>query len=414
MLGNFFTKWFKTVGISQAIVAGVFLGIGFIVPLLWWLAILGIAWSVHVLLTVTATKKVLGTFFVVWFIKYLFSLVWFFSTYPIEWIGIDSSGAQISLIIFYWVTSALWLALGGVVCALVLRLLLKVSIFSKMLWYLLIPIVWLAGELAGAYIFSIFTAGPGSFLQSYFSFGMTGYLLGFTELGIYMAGAMGVYGLSIGVATLGTGLYYGIGVSKKPQRFFGVAAIGLLTFVLLIQFVPRTHHTLDTTVIGIDTAFNSSLLNNQAGATIKKEAITSAVKAAMSLSPTAVLLPEDSRFSDSQFDMNLPVQAFSYFQFLYHDSQTILIDSGRTTTEAGKTILRANIFDGVNHTVWQFDKQYLVPQGEYVPYLYSTLLRLLGYGQIIDMVAMDSAFRPGSRVETADTPDNVPGGTILF
>jgi apolipoprotein N-acyltransferase len=146
----------------------------------------------------------------------------------------------------------------------------------------------------------------------------------------------------------------------------------------------------------------------------KYTTISNAVDMALLLKPDAVLLPEDSRYLRSQFDDTEPKQSMAYFQLLQKNTQTLLIDSGRFTTESGETVLRASVFDGVSKNIWQYDKQYLVPQGEYVPYAYQTLLRLLGFGEVIDAVARESAYRPGPRKQTADAPDYVPALLFCF
>lgn len=72
------------------------------------------------------------------------------------------------------------------------------------------------------------------------------------------------------------------------------------------------------------------------------------------------------------------------------------------------------MFDGVNKKLWQFDKQYLVPQGEYVPTLYGAILYLLGYGDVVARVAQDSSYRPGPLTQTTSLPSYIPGVLFCF
>ncbi|MBY0538769.1 hypothetical protein K2P47_05240 [Patescibacteria group bacterium] len=403
-------SWFGQTSYVQASLIGCCLGIGFVFPALWWLSFIAIIWMVAALETSVSTKKLIGLFALMWGIKSLCSIIWFWSAYPIDWVDGLSSGAQLTLISAYWLTSGLWLCSGGVLFAFLSRYTQKKVRISRAFWLGLLPLFWLLSEISAAIVFSFFTAGPGSFLQAYFSFGMIGYLLATTPFGVWAAVIGQVYGLSVLMVGISIFLYR-IYKNVSTGRFIAVAA----TLVVLVSFVTvpfSQHDDSAQTVIAVDTKFNPALLATETGYQVKFDTLQTAVTAAVTREADVILLPEDSRYVHTKFaDFNIQ-QVMTYWQFIHPDSKAVVIDSGRYTTESGETVLRASALDPKNGVVWQFDKQYLVPQGEYVPSAYGAVLRLLGYGTVVDVVAADSSYIPGPLTQTADVPTHVP--PVLF
>ena len=115
------------------------------------------------------------------------------------------------------------------------------------------------------------------------------------------------------------------------------------------------------------------------------------------------------------YDGLTPRAALSQFMFTHQASQAVLIDTGRTELDSGATVLRATILDGHHNQTYQFDKQYLVPQGEYVPYLYGGVIRLFGYSSAMDTVARDSSYTPGPYVfDQVDKAADIPAVLFCF
>jgi apolipoprotein N-acyltransferase len=405
-------SWFGQTNYSQAFIMGGFLGIGFIFPAWWWLAFVAIIWMVSALETSVPTRKLMGLFALAWGIKSLCSIVWFWSAYPIDWVEGLSVGVQLTLISVYWITSGLWLSSGGALFGFLSRCILRQSSISRA-WALgLIPVVWLLSEISAAVVFSFFTAGPGSFLQAYFSFGMIGYLLATTPFGVWAAAVGQVYGLTILMVGISIFLYI-IKKNISTIRFAGVA----ITLVILVSFVsfPLSEQGNTTqTVIVVDTRFDPQMLSTEFGYEVKFDTLQTAVDAAVAQSADVVLLPEDSRYLYGKFIDANSEQVMAYWQFAHPDSRAVVIDSGRYTTQSGETVLRASVLDPKNNVVWEFDKQYLVPQGEYVPTAYGAVLRVLGYGRVVDAVAADSSYIPGPLSQTAKLPSHIPGVLFCF
>ncbi len=404
--------WLKQSGYLQSITMGILAGIGFVVPALWWCGLIAIMWMIQVLMQQPPMRKVLVPFVIVWITKSLLSLIWVWYVYPIEWISGLGNGSQLVLIGAYWLSGALWLSSGGAVFGYLSLLLIRQTHWSNIFKLAMLPLLWTLSEILAAGLFSVFTAGPGSFIQSYFSVGMMGYLLATTSFGIWIAAIGHVYVLSIAMVSIAVGLYVVQRVFTCVQSVgIAIATICVIAYVN-VPIVDTVN--LQQTVISIDTQFDSKLLATDEGNEIKDENVREAVAEAMAVKPDVVILPEDTRYLSTNFPETRLEQVKIYWQLRFPNNQTLVIDSGRFTNERGETFSRANVFDTVNNTIWQFDKQYLVPQGEYIPTLYGGILRLFGFGRAVDKIALDSSYQPGPLLQTSALPSNLPGVLFCF
>jgi apolipoprotein N-acyltransferase len=127
----------------------------------------------------------------------------------------------------------------------------------------------------------------------------------------------------------------------------------------------------------------------------------------METSPNVLLLPEDTRLLTSYN----PAAALVVARFSYQLNQTMFIDSG-VVEEEGLRHLRALILDGATGFAAAYDKQYLVPQGEFLPYLPAAIFRLLGGGDGLIAGSELWSSTPGPHTNLSDMPTHVPG--IMF
>jgi apolipoprotein N-acyltransferase len=348
---------------------------------------------------------------IVWTVKSMCAISWFWSAYPIEWITIVSPTVQILCIFLYWVTGAFWLGLGGGFFGYVLACLRYRNGTAHPWWYVVIPFIWLLCELVGAVIFSIATVGPGSFIQSYFSFGSVGYLLGYTPLGIQLASLGGVYGLTIIIVLVGAVCTY---LVQRQWYRYVVLVLIIVAVGFIYPFPSESSSSKSVSVISINTSFDAGYLRTDEGQATRALTLKAAVTEALRYNPQYILLPEDSRYLESQFGLVANPATVNQFRFLHQGQGVVVIDSGRVEFADGSSVLRAHLLDTNTNTVTQFDKQYLVPQGEYVPTLYNSILRLMGYGSLIEKIAEDSSYRSGPLLQTAHTPTNLPAVLFCF
>lgn len=390
--------------------AGVLLGIGFIFPLLWPLGLLGVALYAYALTETSTLKKVLLGSYLTWTMKAACAVVWFWSTYPIDWIDVSLGTAELPVIGVYWFTVSLFLGVGGV-------------FFGVMYWYakrfvskallgIVFALGWMMAEVIGSFGFSVGTYGAGGSLNSYFSFGYIGYLLANHPLLLPLAGIAGAYGLTFLAALFGYYLYFSHArVSRERLTKYVVLAVVILSLSTILPTPREAERETagETTVAVVNTRFGGDFFKRVDKDEYKQSQVGQAVDKALALNPDYILLPEDSRFILSE---NEPPLAYRLFRFNTKDSDVIMVDTARTPLPNGRNTQRAVVYDGVNKKGFAVDKQYLVPQGEFMPYFYAVSLRLLGQEKVAQALGDRLSYRPGPFGSQAELPAEVPG--ILF
>jgi len=379
----------------QATLIGVLLGIGFVIPPLWPAGLLGVAWLFLLLVQVGSTcKQILW----MWFVKSLVLSSWVWAVYPIDWLGFELGWIELPMIGLYWVTVSASLALGGI--GLYVGTKLCVRYVSKQYVYLGFPILWLLAELASSLAFSLFLYGSGGSIGITFSMGYVGYLFGEHGLLIQLASIYGVYGLSllyVTLAVIGVALYRTL---YMKTLFIGVACL-LLTSVLHVPANTTVREQITITVV--DTTLPTEI--DQAMLQVIN---TEILQAAKSTDSDYIIFPEDSRVFDQS---TTPQVTRAVLAFTQSDTQAVLIDSGRVDQQSG-SYLQAAIYDGTEKKLYQSQKRYLVPQGEYLPYIYSWLFRLVGQGNTATVLDNRLAYRVGTDTSQSHFGARIPA--ILF
>ena len=165
------------------------------------------------------------------------------------------------------------------------------------------------------------------------------------------------------------------------------------------------------TVAIIDTTFGGEdFFSLSERDSYKREQIIEALAVALETEADYVVLPEDSRYLNPAL---APERAYSFFRFEQGDPRAVVIEAGRVPDEAG-AVLRVSIYDGIEKKAYGIDKQYLVPQGEFMPYLYTTTLQFLGGGKTASALEAKLKYRPGPLYEQSKLPKHLPGVLFCF
>jgi len=382
-----------------ATVSGLLLGFSLIHPWLWPLVFVGTVFTFYIVANSDTAKEAFKYGWVIGTFKILVSLIWFWSTYPMDWLGLKPGLLQILLVSLYWVPAGLTLGLGLGIAAWIYKKYCHHLSTPKL--FLVVPLLWVAAEISGAVIFSIYTLGPGSYLTLGFSFGQTGYALVSIGLFRYVAIVGGVYLMSFFVA-LGA---LSVLILKRKTNLLLVA---ILTVLIIFVPVPKNNmNEAGTQVALIETSFPPNTKTASVPLFDRQQAYNDLVRYALVSESDVIILPEDSRFTG--FFVN-EEQVFSFISSIT-DRDVILIDSMRVEEE-GKTVLRAYIYDTSNNTRYEFDKQYLVPQGEYIPWVYQGLIALLGPQDFTHKAVTDTVYEPGINQSDINLPKNIP--PVLF
>jgi len=392
------------------IAIGLLLGVGFVFPALWWLGIVGIAATIYVNYIEDSFKHAAVGVITAWTIKSALAISWSWAVYPIEWLAVDLGNLELLLILVWWGTASLWLGLGGLVFVLGARALVRYT--SVPIFFIAVPFLWVLSEMVGSLFFSIMTMGAGGTITTALSFGYVGYLLAQHNLLIHFAQIAGVYSLGVLVVCMASATAW-VWLKKPQYKTYVYAAFVLLvgsSFIVVSQPEPKDN-PIDSYVVAIvETDFSVGELRSESGRKILQTKIESAVNAALELEPDYILLPEDSRYFNQQISIEI---AAAQFSFLNNKQPVIIVDSGRAD-ENEAAVVQSFVYNGKTGSVDQSHKRYLVPQGEFMPSLYESGLRLFGREEVIDQVVKNIAFEVGSKTSQSDFAVSSPGVLFCF
>lgn len=388
------SEWWA--GVISTVCIGTLLGAGFGYPMFWWLAGLGIPMFLE-RVRQAATGQVaalagwgMATTASAW------SLVWFWSVLPIDWLPVGGVFLQGVVVGVYWITAAAWLGVSGVVVGVGWWWLAKRYPGS---WWWAVPTLWVVGEVSGSAVFAWATWQSGIGVAPHFSFGYVGYVLAQHEWLFHFSALAGVYGLSWLAVLLSYSLFYIAGTSRWRW------AVAVVVMISGLQLIPVSRDPLSAgiSVAVVETDFTGSYRREVAIDTM----IDKAVAAADTAGAAYVVLSEDMRYITSRLDS--PLLPLNLRQ-RWGTSSITIIDSGRVAT-GDDAVLRGVVYDNETADKWVADKQYLVPQGEFLPALYAGVLQRVGYGPVLQEIGREVNYVPGPQaVQTF--AGNTPG--ILF
>ncbi len=388
-------KGYPTITISpnlKAVSIGLLLGIGFVWPVVWWLYIPGFIWFLEIVRQERIWLRAVRIGWLVWWVKAALVISWLWSTYPLEWLPIGGSGTQLGFIALYWLTTALWVSVGGV-------------LFAGVFWWLLrkinyvvvtvtIPFLWLLAELVGAVSFSLFFIGGNTSLSIAYGYGFIGYLLAAHEWLFQISAWWGIYSLSIAATIIPVSTWWWYQQPSFQYRYGLVAVISLLSLNMLpypASYDRSAAGENKISVVALETNFSGNMQQTEEDNIRKKQLLTQAIEQLPLDDIDYIIFPEDARFIT---DQQISFLTLARYRNLFTSGTTKVIDSGPVTDVYG-TALRGTILDTATMKVEQADKQFLVPQGEYMPRLYEVFFLLLGLRSELELVTKRLQYQPG-------------------
>lgn len=329
------------------------------------------------------------------------SPVW--HVYPLTWIDLGGTATQLAFIVTFWLTSAIAMGVPFVAVGLVVYFIYK----RRMLWAAVtLPFFWVVGEILGSLGAAVAFLGPGSGLNIEYGHYYTGFAISHLAILFPLIKFGGVYVLSGLTAAIGVIFY--LAVISRTRIWISVAIILCVLTGFSYLLTPDKTDTIGVNVIAVELEFPSSEYHKTGGPRLKAENIVDATLAALKQNPDIIILPEDARLTGVSGD------ASSTLQFLLGqvpDSKTLVIDTSYTE-DNGHGIQRAYYYDLKRQRIYEIDKQYLVAEGEYVSYLFTGILRLVGRGELAAELNKNINYRPGPKKDYENFPTDVPG--VMF
>lgn len=372
--------------LGYAAVSGTLLGIGFYFPSLWFLVFVGLVpfWHVHWHVPASVRRKalrglVLGVSLYGWAIA---SIHW--HTLPIEWYGIESGVLQVGAVIFTWFVSACVLSVGTVVFAALLP-----QKGKGWQYVVLIPLLWVLGEIVSALSQSVLLAGPGSLLGAHFTMGYVGYLLAHNVLLLQLASLGGVYILSFVAVLVNMLIYRTLTISSARQYLVILALVVCATVVLsghmFLEYKVDDNAAIPHVSVAVVSNYQPARLHlsaqeEQQRVAALRELVTDVTDAQV------LLMPESSALLRSVPGDGLP-------------QVPLIVDTRSVARESGRQAEVEFLYqEGVSH---YSAKQFILPLGEYLPYFYRGVVSLIPSESFRDQVGDTRSFRHGTNTTLA-------------
>ncbi len=380
--------------------AGTLIGVAFLHAWLWWLALIGLAVLYHTLMRAPTNREAIHGSMGAGVIKGLCATAWLLDSFPADWIGGVGRFEQLAFIAFCWVGSGVS---TGIAYALLGTFAMRIARLRTLVRIGAFGLALVASDVCGAFLFSVYTLGATSGLSANFGFGMSGFLLAEHRFLQWFAVVGGVYVLSFIMGTIASTL------SELHALRGGRISSLMLVIIVATSALPGPHaftpHA-HARVAAIGTDYSSYRTMTDAMVRERREDLASALRAALEDGAQIVALPEDARLGIG-IDPRLAAESLS---LIPHEPGALIIDSYRTESTGAGTTLRGYIYDLDHGRVYMEDKRFMVPVGEYMPWLHATLARMLGGASVFSGMT----YEPGNASIPSDAPEHVPSMLFCF
>lgn len=313
---------------------------------------------------------------------------------------IADSALRMTFVILSFFLVASSLALGFVVFGW-LYFRLPISLRSAKV-FVLLPAAWVLGEYARSVLFSVMWLGPGGSVGPHWNFGNFGFAASVTPL-VYGSRLLGLFGLSAAI------VFINISVFMLIKRRFVSYACGCLLGILILTGIGYGLYakSIDAKPVRVGVAHIETGLDTDYEATLAKSVAKSSFDNA-----DALILPEYSHYFEEETKQARPLQQQIAQGVLGIDqSKGVIITSragiGEYVGGNGVVYIRQN--GDVLSTQY---KSFLIPAGEYVPYVFQVILKLSGNGNVVSAHQTEKTIRASKQSERYVPVDGVRYGAL--
>lgn len=330
---------------------------------------------------------------------------WVFSAYPADWMNLGKGPVIFSLLILVWLVCSLALAVFVGLFSFALQKIKK----ENWLDFLLIPCLWVIFEYLRAWSLGILWLGRDSLSGPHWTFGFLGYGLADSKNLLQLAGIAGVYGLSFLIVLINALIFFTLKKLelKKIKSSFLKPDFWKSLMVLVLIFVflnvvgvkiriekERNKPNQSLNVAFLQTKFPSHFEINREIIDFELDTDLKLLNQAVASSPppNLVIFPEDSRFlkflAKYRPDFNL--------KGIFKDNSISIIDSSRVEDSDGKIYFQLYYFNSQKGLTKAQKKSFLMPGGEYFPYLARAIVGLAGGSDWLDEFETNREYSKGT------------------
>lgn len=343
-------------------------------------------------------------------------LWWFFDFLPLNWAGIETN-----IFVIGAAALTLFLAAGyfGLWFGVFLLSIKKYALKNAFRFSLATLLLWPTLEYARTALFSFhpYIQGSGWLWGPHAAFMLLGYTLAPYPVLRSLASILGTYGLSIAALIPNIVIFLVVAGYKKDMRapdergpilyhsLYNVLAglVGLFLIFLFLGFFLSHHPPQKSATIKVglvQTAFKiHDLETDEAALKRRREekghALQNLALQALKGDPDIVVVPEGSVSIFTERDFEAYPSFEEIVTTLGKEPYRVMVDTGFPSRKWSPDKNNTTVFDNRTGVVGTYQKQFLMPWGEYVPYFTAWVSRLWGFSW--------------NDVIWASTPGNKPG-----
>ncbi|PJE50410.1 MAG: hypothetical protein COV29_04550 [Candidatus Yanofskybacteria bacterium CG10_big_fil_rev_8_21_14_0_10_36_16] len=377
-------------------------------------------------------RKLFSIGFVAGFIYFLIIFRWFFSIHPITDLGIENELLSLVLVYLVYIVSSFGMALlWGVFAASSVWLRNFLPNNKKYLFnFLLIPSILVLTEYIRAWWFGILWYGPGTLLGPHWTIGNLAYALSDNSLALWLSSYLGIYGVLFLIISVNILIYLVLIKEITPSFIFRIKKIltpgakekginlrifSIALSIIVLTFVPKliekinfnfeksTPHHINYAII--QTQHQSEDLTAEENLKKFKKQLELLKKISQEHPETdIILMPEGSNFSKNLQKFQTPEQVFDFYSRLFK-KPALVIDNSRVVDQFGRQLSRVIVTNTNKGALGHYDKRFLTPGGEFLPYHVQLLIRIFNPNSLINFIS-DRGFSIGENPSSSIGSDN--------
>lgn len=343
-------------------------------------------------------------------------LGWLFDTYPFEFLGLkNEKEIALTFIIFIilWILHILFIGLFIGAFSWTIKKLLYLKIST--LWFIfLIPGIWIIFEYLRAWTFNLLWLGKETFWSPYWTWGNLAYFLHNNSSLSQIADIGGIYLVSFLIVLINVLLF--LIIYKFKQKTTSTKHFALMIIFILFVLsawkcyglyrlnLPDKGKTIKLALLQTNFMPGSGL--NAYNKQESFDAVRQILQNPKNINHNPDIIVEPEGFSIVAMSGNQKIAKYILKNFW--QPEQIYIENQKITDLDQKTTSRLFYYDlDKKESIAFSDKNFLMPNGEYLPYITKLLLNLYSFNINTDLIFFS---RGDSRV--AETPKGKIGGTI--
>lgn len=355
------------------------------------------------------TKEKFWAGFIAGSLYFLIVMKWFWSVYPLAWAGLESRFWGFLLIFSVWAISGLGMGLWwGVNTAFL-------SKFSGRRFFILIPSVFVISEYLRSWFFGLLWAGSGTLWGPHWTMGNPAYALHNNPLFLKLSSFAGIYGIIFLVVLINALIFELINSHKKANLIAAISIIVLLTLVpkLSDKIFLSNSLNLEKIAVAVIQTKETSDANHSPEKKLEDFKLKLGLfreSTKLNPQPKAVIFPEGSDFFKN-LSLFLDTEETRNFFGNSFSEPTLIIDNSKITDEAGRLKSRVIYLDSKKGALGFYDKRFLTPGGEFLPYHLKSLIDLFSKDAATKFAALRE-FSGGAKPTTVIESESFKAGAL--